>query len=267
MKSRALSSVLLFTASCAHVDPWREDFEALEGSHSPDREREFRLGVLRELEETEVSWAGDYSLGFGERLILAPSVGFSHQPFPGWDDGCHGAVRIDERGRVHLDPAEPRVSELFRLDLEYQHVAWNGRRYLVPTDGWLAFCNGVNQGRAHSSVFSLIDERVPRTDEGPPVPPEFQRYLLDEPVHAKVRRAKRSRGARRQTLYQVWLDRGSSDGLLRGMEVIAHDPDARTVFMIEEAWADGCRARSTGHVAHPERPRAGDLVWTGSRRR
>lgn len=258
---------MLLVASCAQrgFEP-DEEFDLLAFEAHEARAREARSAIESELEETDCVWAGYYGELWGPHLLLAPRSGFSY--FVSSSCGVcgdhslrYGTVRVDDRGRLHLEPAgqpetplDPRV---------YVPFVWEGRRYLVPEDGWLDFCNGVNQGTVGDGVLIDLDGEWPEVKEPPLVPAEFERYLLDEPVRATVLRVKRGRSQEGEPRHHIWLDRGERDGLLRGMEVtlLGSEPELQT-YTVQESWEDGCRAMARGGWYAP--PRTGWRFWTGS---
>ena len=75
---------------------------------------------------------------------------------------------------------------------EWIPVRWGERRYLVPVDDVLAFCNAVNEGsepreRAEWGRFFLgKDDHEVKVTGLPEVPEKYRANLLQEPIHATI---------------------------------------------------------------------------------
>lgn len=187
-------------------------------------------------------WAGEYyagdGLGVNEVIILAPIAGyvFEWHGCLGLYDRNYGAV-TEKDGKLTLSfTFENSRDGLRGIAPVLVPVPWGERRYLIPADDVVGFCNHVNQGaepRSRSHGYHLLR----RGDEGkavrdqPKVPTEFQGYLLPEPVEATVVTVGAT-GARKS--WAGWdvrdtpltLDAGAKRGLKVGMELFVMEPDS-----------------------------------------
>ncbi|SFH54835.1 hypothetical protein [Planctomicrobium piriforme] len=184
-------------------------------------------------------WAGRYSEGDGmganTSIILAPDAGFVYQ----W----HGCLGIYDRnfgavqeadGRVELAPALPLATDLAPLLTKYIPVRWQSRKYLIPEEKMLEFCNKFNAGdlqRTFGNPYFLVETstRESPAKGKPEVPTEFQKYLLDRPVICQIQEVRKPKIAYEKSQYpddtkddrfsstSVSLNKGQDDGFFVGM--------------------------------------------------
>jgi hypothetical protein len=180
-------------------------------------------------------WAGEYyygdGLGVNVSLTLAPQSGFIFQ----WR-GCLGLYdqnygQIAEKdGRIRLRCSfENRRQGCQGIAEEFLAVPWGDRRYLIPPDRIIAFCNAVNSGtepRQGLRGFFLLrrDGAQKKVTGFPEVPAKFEKYLLRSPIVGRIASVGRERVEKpgtdgwKRRIIPVTLDRGEADGVLPGME-------------------------------------------------
>jgi hypothetical protein len=173
-------------------------------------------------------WAGEYyvgdGLGVNVSLSLAPANGFvfTWHGCLGLYDQNWGEVSEDEAGVIHLKCAFDNNREGFQgIATEMLLVPWGERRYLVPVDEMVAFCNHVNTGSAdregRHTLFAMRrgDERK-RIDGAPDVPERYRRFLLAKPITATIVEVD---GA------EFTVDVGARDGAFVGMQMFITDDE------------------------------------------
>jgi hypothetical protein len=186
------------------------------------------------------AWAGEYyhgdGLGVNVSLILAPKAGyvFEWHGCMGLYDRNYGAVTW-ATGRLRLSFTFPNKREGFQgIAGEFVPIAWGDRKYLVPADGIVGFCNNVNDGselRTSSLGLYLLQrgDEWKKVNGFPAVPDKFKPYLLTHPIEAEIV----SVGASvirigpedfklRET--PVTLNCGKKQGILVGMELHVAEP-------------------------------------------
>src|SRR5262245_39443580 len=158
--------------------------------HADQIAEELRDQIVAELAQRGPHpWAGVYE-ALSSSLFLAPSAGFLYE-----EHGCLGLMdrdlgAVDERdGRLHLSSLFDREAPAIAPELVL--VRWSDRRYLVPADDLVGFCNAVNSGdEPRSSLkgrYMLARADVGKPVSGwPEVAPEYRDDLLAEPVEAVV---------------------------------------------------------------------------------
>jgi len=168
-------------------------------STQAENEARARKGKIQaEIKELgEHPWAGEYyegdGLGVGISLTLAPKSGFVFE----WH-GCMGVYDRNYGGvsfgddRVRLSFTFPNNREGFQgISPEFIPVSWGPRRYLIPPQKMIEFCNSVNandEPRHDIHGLHLIrwgDEKKP-VQGWPTVPAEFERYLLKKPIATEI---------------------------------------------------------------------------------
>lgn len=179
------------------------------------------------------AWAGEYRCGGGLvhlRLLMAPANGYVYQ-----FRGClgvyernYGAVTVDG-DRIRMAFTFPNDPERMGLAAEYLVVRWGQRRYLVPSNDVIGFCNQVNAGyepRASEQGFVMLrmgdaNDTLPRQ---PDLPPAYRDYLLPNPVEAEIiavgepeLRPSVAQWKFKDTL--VTVNAGADHGLKSGMEM------------------------------------------------
>ncbi len=189
----------------------------------------------------EHPWAGEYyegdGLGVNVFVTLAPQAGFVFEwhGCGGCYDRNYGAVTSDG-DRISLDFTFENNREGFRgLANNFVPIRWGERRYLVPADDIIGFCNNVNSGTeprngVHGSyLFRRGDEKTKVTGF-PSVPEKYRPCLLTEPINAEI--ASVAKFTTRTSLADwkfkdtpVTLNVGSTAGVRVGMELYVTQPD------------------------------------------
>jgi len=188
-----------------------------------------------------MEWAGEYyygdGLGANIYLILAPQSGYLFE----WH-GC-GGLYDRNYGTVTWDKSSLRLSFTFpnRADgflgiaEQFIPIPWGDRKYLVPANDIVGFCNDVNYGyepRKGLHGFHLLrlgDEK--REVKGfPAVPEKFKPYLLARPIEAEIIGVGKhvtspgvGGGKFRDT--PITLNCGKKKGLLAGMKLHVVKPE------------------------------------------
>jgi hypothetical protein len=193
------------------------------------------------------AWAGEYCWGDGHRewvsLLLAPKAGFAFEwnGSLGLSDRNYGSVTIaNGRIRLSLTFENNRKGFCEGLAEEFVPIPWGRRKYLVPSDDVIGFCNEVNGGmEPRYDIFDLGSYLLCKGDEKlrvagfPSVSEEYRAYLLDKPILATII-ALGSATTRQGRLAQckdtnVILDAGKGKGLLTGMEMHVVKPPCLVV--------------------------------------
>ncbi len=158
-----------------------------------------------------------------------------------------GKVTLQE-GVLHFDPEE-KAKEKSHLELEgYEDVIptvlrvvyWGKRTYLIPPQKMIAFCSSSNQGReprdgAHGEFYLREDDEHLKVDGKPTVPEGYRKYLLDSPVHSEVIELVSDQ--------EAWINKGSAEGLLIGMELIAFEHPLRFPVVVIEVEQERSRVQ------------------------
>jgi len=189
----------------------------------------------------EHPWAGKYyegdGLGVGVSLWIAPKSGFVFE----WH-GClgvydrnYGPVSVADK-KLQLSFTFPNTREGFQgLSPELIPVSWGQRRYLVPPDRIVDFCNSVNAGNEpRKGIYGL--HLLRRGDEKksvqgwPNIPREFDRYLLKQAISTEIVAvgAVQTRPSAADWKFKdtrVTLKGGEDLGLRKGMELHVTAPD------------------------------------------
>lgn len=265
---RFLGSTLLFVAAgCAAEVPYAPD----QADERPDDGRhELLLAEIEKLGNHE--WAGDYysgdGLGVNISLVISPKEYlFEWHGCLGVYDRNYGAVTEGD-GQIHLSFTFENKRQGFRgIAPDFIPVSWGPRRYLIPADDIVGFCNCVNDGQEpRSRIHGLYLLR--RGDESkdvvglPNVPDEFRSYLLTVPIEATIVAvdAFTTRPSVADWKFKdtpVTLDAGSNKGLHRGMEFVVTEPERSVVTVrITKVHAD----RSEGVVTQIGEDRPGPAV-------
>jgi hypothetical protein len=192
-------------------------------------------------------WAGEYyagdGLGVNMSLDLAPKSGFVFE----W----HGDVGLYDRNYGSVDWTNNRLHLIFTFENKRQGfegiapdlipVPWGDRRYLVPADDVVGFCNRVIDGsEPRYDIHGLYllrmgDEKKPVAGL-PKVPNEFQVYLVSKPIEAEVISvgAYKTRPSVADWKFKdtpVVLNAGTSKGLQPGMELLLVEPKNKVESM------------------------------------
>ena len=196
-------------------------------------------------------WAGEYIYGaWGDvqLLILAPGSGFEIERHRclGPVERNYGAVEVKD-SRVHLRFSLKNPSEGWeKFAADWTIVRWGDRRYLVPQDGLVEFCNRVNLG--FEGHFLRKGDEKKLVQGMPDVPAEYRDYLLSKPVEATVVAVGKAstRPSRADWNFKdtpVTIDAGSKNGLKAGMELAVTKPGWITemvrITKVEEGRVEG----------------------------
>lgn len=232
----SVTAILLAAAAFADVvDDERFSAKAEEGANA--RREEVRAEV-EALDSQE--WAGEYyagdGLGVNTTLLLAPRSGyvFEWHGCLGLYDRNYGSVTSTDRS-LRLSFTFDNVREGFRgIAPELTVVRWGARRYLVPTDDVIGFCNDVNQGDeprtdVHGRYLLRRGDESKKVSGSPELPLEDRACLLASPVEANVLTVGAStlRSSIAEWKFKdtpVTLDAGSERGLRIGMELVVIEP-------------------------------------------
>jgi hypothetical protein len=150
-------------------------------------------------------------------------------------DRNYGAVTSD-KGKLRLSFTFPNKRKGFQgIAEELIPIAWGDRKYLVPSDDIVGFCNKVNDGSGprkgvHGSHLLRRGDEEKEVTGFPNVPEEFKAYLLARPIEAEII------GVGKYTTHPsvcdwkfketpVTLNCGKNKGLLTGMELHVIQPD------------------------------------------
>ncbi|HKO56856.1 MAG TPA: hypothetical protein VJ276_13360 [Thermoanaerobaculia bacterium] len=174
--------------------------------------------------------AGSYyqgdGLGLNWGLVLDAdhSFAFKWRGCLGVYGSAHGQWRL-EGDRLHLIAKGQPDGMAERMPLEYVVVRWGPRTYLVEAEEVVAFCNLINQKwEPRDESFGMVYLRDHDWDllatGRPQLPKQYQPYILDHPVRARV--IDRNR-----------IDAGASEGLLPEMVVVAESVTLRIVKVRE----------------------------------
>lgn len=226
---------------CIHLSSAGKSKSVADSATELRKAKELREQILAEIQELgEHEWAGDYyagdGLGFNRSLILAPRSGyaFTSHGCLGVYDRNHGAVASTD-GRLQLSFTFVNQRTGFEgIAPEFFAVSWGSRRYLIPSDGLVEFCNTINLGREPRAsrrgvhLLRVGDESKPVTGL-PVLPAEFRDYLLPAPVTATITEIgdvtlRRGKGELRFREIAMTLDAGQKDGLRTGMELVVTIP-------------------------------------------
>jgi hypothetical protein len=225
-------------------------------------------------------WAGQYFFGDGRgvnvSLAIAPKSGFVFTWRGRWGlyDRNYGAV-TSKKDTIRLTFKFENKRDGFRgLAEELFPVVWGDRRYLIPADDVVGFCNAVNDG-SEPRKNARGDYLLRQGDEGktakgsPTLPQRFKAYLLPRPIQATITsigmRTTRM-GIRPVTFVDtiVTLKPGRKQGLLPGMDLHLLKPadyvETVRITKVEEEQSEGVMTQ----VGTDEpRPKVG---WTFSTR-
>jgi hypothetical protein len=205
-------------------------------------------------------WAGEYyagdGLGVNTTLVLAPRAGyvFEWAGCLGLYDRNYGAITSESR-RLRLTFTFDNAREAFRgIAPEFIVVDWEARRYLVPADDVIGFCNEVNQGaeprtRMHGQYLLRRGDETKQVSGAPELPLEYRDCLLASPVQANVvgvgaptLRPSTGKWTFKDT--PLTLDAGFDQGLRLGMELVVIEP-RNLVETVRITRVEGSRAEAT----------------------
>ena len=221
--------------------------------------RSKRQTILAEIKKSKNhEWAGEYyagdGLGVNTSIAIAPNSGYVFE----W----HGCLGLYDRnygqvtwtnGRIQLSFTFENEREGFQgIAPELVPISWGSRRYLVPADDVVGFCNDTNEGReprnnSHGSyLLRRGDEKKPVSGL-PKVPEEYLDYLLAKPIEATIIAV--GEYTTRPSIVDwrfkdtpVTLDAGAKKGLRVGMELVVTQPhnvvESVKITRVEETRAE-----------------------------
>jgi hypothetical protein len=190
-----LLTVVFAHVSCEHSGRSRDRFAT-----EAEEARTARLGRIEDESAgpDDLSWAGTYYRGDGTgtnaTLTLGRNGGFAfeHRGCLGVYARGFGTVLSTERGslKLHYTDDDER-KDYWRVPDELVPIAWGNRRYLIPSDEVVEFCNSINaqhepRPRMHGMYFLREGDHEKPVHGPPELPAQFQPYLLDKPIHAEV---------------------------------------------------------------------------------
>ena len=219
-------SVLLSTLAAMRA-AWMRTFEYKLSQHAQRIAEGLRESIQNEIQTLgNHEWAGVYyhgdGLGVNVVLMLAPESGclFEWHGCMGLYDRNFGSVTQNKDG-LRLSLRLPNDHEgLGGIAEELIPVAWQGRRYLIPPDDFINFCNEVNDGlEPRKGVHGLHllrrgDEQV-EAEGLPTVPEKYRPYLLTDPIEAEIIRVGACTSDSDYKNTPVTLNRGKNVGLLK----------------------------------------------------
>ena len=262
---RLVMALILASATVAFGEDGRKRSETAEKEAKSKRETIFaevkKLGVHH--------WAGEYyagdGLGVNTSLVLAPGSGyvFEWHGCLGMYDRNYGPVAWND-GRIRLTFTFENSRKGFQgIAPELFVIPWGERRYLVPTDEVVAFCNNVNQGRepraSRYGFFLLRRGDESKEVEGVPnVPEKYREYLLPKPVEATISAVgpHTTRPSVADWKFKdtpVTLDAGTAQGLRVGMELLVTKPEGM-VETVQITKVEDNRAEATMTQMNEDEP-------------
>lgn len=223
------------------------------------------------------SWTGDYLKAFGELgtsfLRVDPTVGYvrltTHSCAPDVRRFEIGSATEDtESMKLRPDGETGRVSTLVK-------VTWGLRRYLVDEQelsAFFAFATGRRVLRddelPNDSYFvNEADLEQPISGDAT-VPAAYARFAM-RPIVATANRVARPGTRPHGGKIRVWLDRGSSEGVRRGMVFYCESALRHDELLVEQVGKDWCVATGiewTPSTAYPNPPEddvyVAGIEWT-----
>ncbi|MCP4247770.1 MAG: hypothetical protein GY778_12045 [bacterium] len=143
-------------------------------------------------------WAGSYyhgdGLGVNADLRIAPESGFVFvwTGCLGVYDRNYGDVVVTDRGTIEFSFTFVNNQDGFRGTApEVVPIRWSDRRYLIPVDDVVEFCNWVNdrgepRNRMHGFWYLRQGDHEKPVTGAPELPEEYQACLLNETVFAEI---------------------------------------------------------------------------------
>lgn len=106
-------------------------------------------------------------------------------------DRNFGNVTVNQE-TLKLSFTYPNVRQGFQgIADEFLSISWGDRKYLIPKNGVIGFCNDVNSGdepRQHAHGRFLLregDESIAVTGF-PKLPAKYYTYMLKHPIEAEI---------------------------------------------------------------------------------
>ena len=191
------AATLCLAVACSDADTERAYLDKL-SDKAEKTAAMFREKIRAEIKTLKRhDWAGEYyegdGLGENVSLILAPNSGFLFEwhGCMGLYDRNYGTVSLN-KGKVRLVFTLPNKRRGFQgIAQELTPIAWGERKYLIPSDDIVGFCNEVNDGSEprkgmHGSCLLRKGDEKKEVKGLPTVPADFKSYLLSHPVDAEI---------------------------------------------------------------------------------
>ena len=187
------------------------------------------------------AWAGSYyqgdGLGENVSLILAPKNGyvFEWHGCLGLYDRNYGNVTANHE-TIKLSFTFPNMRQGFQgIADEFLSISWGDRKYLIPKNDVIGFCNDVNSGdeprkRVHGRFLLRDGDESIAVNGFPELPDKYNAYLLKRPIEAQI--VKIGAITTRPSVCdwnfidtEIVLNVGTNGGILPGMELHVVEPD------------------------------------------
>jgi hypothetical protein len=232
-----ISVVLLLVSAAVAGDREQVKYSA-SAERTANSKREKILAEIKKLGDHE--WAGEYyagdGLGVNTSVAIAPNSGYVFE----WH-GCLGSYDRNygsvawTNGRIRLSFTFENQRKGFQgIASEFIPISWGTRRYLIPTDDIVGFCNNINEGReprmdSHGFYLLRRGDEKKNVSGSPKMPDEYQHYLLAKPTETTIVAV--GPYTTRPSVVDwkfkdtpVTLDGGTKHGLRVGMELFVTKP-------------------------------------------
>jgi len=231
------------------------------------RSRQLRREIEEECSNAQdAHWAGCYCSGRSV-IVIAPHAGFvfEHHESLGLSERNHGTVQ-ETNNTVYLVLELQRRTDS-RLPLAFFPIRWGQRRYLVPTNRVVAFCNSINSGYEPrydlgSGAFLREGDQKERVQGEPSLPARYRPYLLTQPISAHIKKIGRSSlrslhgdFVLRETV--AVLNVGTKHGVLEGLNFRLHYPGTSTGATAEDVTEESCVTTITQFQTNAPLPSVG----------
>lgn len=245
--------------------------------------------IKKEISElSDHPWAGSYyygdGLGANASLTLAPQSGFVFiwRGCMGVYDRNLGDVAETDRGSLKLGLTYENSRKGFQgVAEELVPIPWGERRYLIPFDDVVGFCNAVNsesepRDRMRGFYYLRRGDHERPAYGAPKLPDQYQTYLLKEPIHAEIVHVEDTEiegGIAGWTLHKtvVTLNVGRSDQVLPGISFQVYEPQdilalgVVRVLSVDEHTSMALIHQLATEKLRPTPPEVGWKLTTGSR--
>jgi len=264
-----LALVIVFSVTAVMANGDEQPKFSAEAEAAADQIRDRVIAELKDLGNH--NWAGDYYAGNSydmQRLSVAPSAGYvfeSHGCVGFWDRN-YGAVTAKD-DRLHLSFTFDNTKQSFQgVPPDFIVIRWQARRYLVPADDVIGFCNQINEGaEPRKSVIGDYLLRVGDHKEivhGPPdIPQQYKDYILTKPIEAQILRVgsttiRHSIADFNFRDTRLTVGAGTQQGLLPGMElyvIVPKDVVERVkITKVEATQSEGVMTQVDENEAAPK---------------
>jgi glycosyltransferase involved in cell wall biosynthesis len=152
---------------------------------------------------------------------------------PAWNRGARNRIlRVVPSYLLQRDVLAERVFRSARVDVAFQHGAWFGTAFAIPTLAWIADL----QHRRHPEMFSRVDRL--RRDVGYGLLARYASRIMVSSNDAKQDCEaffSNSRGRVDAVPFAVSIGRGTDDALLEEVRT-AHNLPERFIFLPNQLW-------------------------------